>query len=751
MKKIFGTRIFALLLCLIVAVAVFASCDSSGGGDETTAGDGGNTTESISVSNVVVLTSASADSDTTAAAQILVDALRQYTGAEATVKNDAELENAEVTEILIGSTNRAQSGAVLADLNGQSGYVVKKVDNKIVINATSVLMLDDAVNYFVNNYVSGGSDGKFEIAKDLAYTYGSTGGISLLDAENKSQYKIVFSQTVEATGETVEDEFGNVVNDPDSGIDYVVPFIRDIVSKLKESTGTNIETDTDIMAAQDENLEILIGSTNRPETKSFQKGLAPNEYGYGVVGNKLVITGWGDYTTAMAIETFVEDYAQYLVDAEGGVKNLVMADGVKKVCVYDKWNADIPMFRGAELSSVLDMMYNGYYLYYEEATEQDYKEYLTQLEAEGYTLWQDNQIGGNLYATYYNTKVYLHAYYIASEKSVRIAVDHARSNELPPLEDNSPNCGEKVTELSITLFDFDGSTKNKGNGFIMTLEDGSFIIHDGGSDLSGVEAKELWNLLKSLNKREDRRIVIAAWIISHSHADHVQAFDHLLRDHYSELTLEKVIHSEASTTQIYKYYKGGHYVENSLPTRIMATNAVVYKAHTGQVFQIRNLRFEVILTTEDIHPYPVGGYNSSSLCTRFYVGEGEDLQTMMITGDVMTRASARLVSMYEDALKCDILQVAHHGLGGSVDLYKYCAPSVALYPHTQSQLKNHMGANNSYQWAVITRSLINQENVRLVIVADKGHKTIMLPLLGLTEDEEANEKLVDVLPRFDGK
>ena len=170
MRKSVLKSFFVICLCLVLAVAVFASCDSSGGGDETTAGGGGNTTESISVSNVVVLTSASADSDTTAAAQILVDALRQYTGAEATVKNDTELENAEVTEILIGSTNRAQSEAVLADLNGQSGYVVKKVDNKIVINATSVLMLDDAVNYFVNNYVSGGSDGKFEIAKDLAYT-----------------------------------------------------------------------------------------------------------------------------------------------------------------------------------------------------------------------------------------------------------------------------------------------------------------------------------------------------------------------------------------------------------------------------------------------------------------------------------------------------------------------------------------------------------------------------------------------------
>ena len=753
MKKLFGMRIFALLLCLVLALAVFVACDSSSGDDETTTGgQQGANTETVTVSNVVIVSSASADSETAAAVQILVDAIRQHTGVDATVKTDAELEDATKTEILVGSTNRAQSAGVLADLNGQSGYVVKKVDNKIVINATNVMMIDDAVSYFVNNYVSGGSEGKFEIAKDLAYTYGSKGGVSLLGADNTCQYKVVFGQDVEVAGETVEDEFGNIVNDPDSGIDYIVPFIRDIVAKIKTATGTDIATDTDLKAASDENLEILLGATNRPETKVFLKMLKPNEYGYCVIGNKLVIAGWGDYTSAMAIDAFVADCEQYLVDTDASSKNLVMADGVKKVYTYDKWIADIPMFSGGELSGTLDMMYDGYYLYYTNATEQSYKEYLTQLEAAGYDFWQDNRIGGNLYATYYNSKAIIHAYYIATENAVRVAVDHASKSELPLIEDTSPNYGEKVTELSFTMFDFDYKThKNKGNGFIITLEDGSFIIHDGGSNNGSTEDDELWKLLKHLNKRKDGKIVIAAWIISHSHADHTHAFNALLAEHYRELTLERVIHSEASDTQIYNYYKGGHYIAKTLPTRIVETQAFVHKAHTGQVFQIRNLKFEVVFTTEDIYPYPVGGYNSSSLCTRFFIGEGEEMQTMMITGDVMTRASERLSSMYGEALKCDILQVAHHGLGGSIEFYGYCAPSVALYPHTQSQLNSHMKPGNSYQWAVVTSSLMNQKNVVLVVVADQGHKTISLPLLGLTEDKQQNEKLVEVLPRFDGK
>ncbi|MBR2907197.1 MAG: hypothetical protein IKC26_04050 [Clostridia bacterium] len=752
MKKLFGMRIFALLLCLVLAVAVFVACDSSSGGDETTTGgQQGANTETVTVSNAVIVSSASADSDTSAAVQILVDAIRQYTGVDATVKTDAELEDATKTEILVGATNRAQSAGVLADLNGQSGYVVKKVDNKIVINATNVMMIDDAVNYFVNNYVSGGSEGKFEIAKDLAYTYGSTGGVTLLGADNKMQYKIVFSSNVQAAGRDIEDEAGNIINDPDLGIDYIVPFIREIVADIAAKTGVVISTDSDLKAADDKNLEVLIGATNRPETKAFLKTLKPNEYGYCVIGNKLVIAGWGDYTSAMAIDAFIADCEQYLVDTDSSAKNLVMADGVKKVYAYDKWNVDIPMFSGGELSGVVDMLYNGYYLYYTDATEQGYKEYITQLEAAGYDFWQDNQIGGNLYATYYNSKVIIHAYYIATENSVRVAVDHASRTELPPNEDTSPNYGPKVTESLFTMHDFDNSTGAWGNLFIMTLEDGSYIIHDGGSNPGNCESNELWNLLKHMNKREDGKIVIAAWVISHGHADHTSGMNSLLADHYRELILERVIHSEAATTQNYNFYKNGHYVVNTLPTRATQTQAIVHKAHTGQIFQIRNVKMEIMFTTEDNHPFIVGQYNSTSLNTRFYFSEGDDVQTMMITGDSQDHASARMVSMYEEALKCDALQVAHHGSGGSVALYKYCAPSIVLWPHGYWKIEDHLRPGNTGYYPVINQSLLNQENVILVIVADKGHKTIKVPLLGLSTDEKKNELLVEVLPRLDGK
>ena len=760
MKKLFGLRIFVLLLCIVLTVAVFASCDSSDGGgtsDSSSAeGNGGETTGGdpsilkIPMSDTVILTPASADEATNEAVQILVGALKQYTGADATVKTDAELENAETTEILIGATNRAQSASALEKLNGQNGFVVLKDGNKIVLNATHAVMLDDAVNYFVNNCVSSSSSGTLQLPADLSFAYGSTGGVTLLGEDNACQYKVLFSQNVDTKGSASDLEEGEI--DTSTGIDYIYKYVGMFNTEFSAKIGMSIEAEADKSTAEDGNLEILIGATNRPETKTFLKTLKPNEYGYGVVGNKLVIAGWGDYTSAMAVEFFLENCDAYLVDTEGDLKNLVMVEGERKTSAYTRWNVDIPFYQGGELMGVIDMVKYGYYLTYENATAEGYRAYLSQLEAAGFKFLQDNRIGDNLYATYYNSKVSIHAYYLSSDNTVRLAVDSLQFSELPPVEDTSPYYGEKVTDVSFTMHDFDTSIGNWGNCFIVTLEDGSFIVHDGGANDGSVEDEEIWKLLNHLNKRKDGKIVIAAYILSHGHSDHHDGFDALISKYGKDIILERIIHGEPGTTQNYRFYQNGHYATGSLETLAFKMQAPVHKAHSGQIFRIRNLDIEIVFSVETSYPTPPNAYNATSLITRFTAGEGENAQTLMILGDAQYSEAPRLVEIYGDELKCDILQVAHHGWGGSVDLYAHCAPSVVVWPGTYSTVDSQMKPTNNNGWAVINRSLCNQENVLLVVVADRGHKTIKIPLIGLTENEEENERLlVEVVERFDGK
>lgn len=50
--------------------------------------------------------------------------------------------------------------------------------------------------------------------------------------------------------------------------------------------------------------EILVGETNRPETQEFLDGLQMWQYGYALVGQKIVIAGHDDASTRLAVEEF---------------------------------------------------------------------------------------------------------------------------------------------------------------------------------------------------------------------------------------------------------------------------------------------------------------------------------------------------------------------------------------------------------------------------------------------------------------
>ena len=53
--------------------------------------------------------------------------------------------------------------------------------------------------------------------------------------------------------------------------------------------------------------EILIGGTNRPESKKFLSGLRSDDYGYALIGKKLAIAGRTEANTVKAIEAFEEN------------------------------------------------------------------------------------------------------------------------------------------------------------------------------------------------------------------------------------------------------------------------------------------------------------------------------------------------------------------------------------------------------------------------------------------------------------
>ena len=750
MKKRNGIRYLVLVLSLVLVIAVFASCNSSNqpsGTDEST--QGGETTQepaknvTISLADYKLLVPTVYTKAESSAASALLVGAQEALGAEFKefgedfVANEADIDP-NAFEILVGNTNRPESREALESLEGGIGYVVKLVGNKIVINASANGLIDDAVQYFLSEYVTKGANGSFEIPETLSYTYTGDGAAILNLATGESRYKLLFSESLDTTSGS--DEYDRV--------DYVVNYFVSLRSTMIEELDLDdVPIATDFYPVED--FEILLGRTTREETAVFLQNLKPNEYGFGVVGNKLVIAGWSDYTIGLAVELFKTKMSSFLVNTADGV-NLVLCEDDTTIEAYEPWNVDVPLYNAGRLDGAVELINNGYQAYYVDTNAEEYKAYLTTVTDAGYKLHQENQIGNNLYATFTNGKTMLHAYYTDYLGAVRVIVESTATAILPP---NTDNPGKKVTDVKLTLFDFDTASGNWGNCFIVTLEDGSFILHDGGADKGGRDSLELWNLLNRLNQREDGKIVIAAWIISHQHYDHFKnGYDTLSKYAGKNLVLEKILFNVPSPSLEYNSRNPNAYWKNgNFHTLKMKSGCQLIVMHTGQTIQIRNVKLEVVYTCDDIYPLPPEKFNNSAFVTRMTVGEGADAQTVIILGDAEEVACKIMSEMHGEAMKCDIVSVAHHGWGGSVQVYALCKPSVVVWPGTKSESDSQLKAGNTGYYPTIHQSLMNQSNVKMLVVGDYGHRTFTLPVKNLTNDRNANlNNLVTIWPREDG-
>ena len=170
---------------------------------------------------------------------------------------------------------------------------------------------------------------------------------------------------------------------------------------------------------------------------------------------------------------------------------------------------------------------------YTDATYSDVIEYISALTDKGYTKSELSEPNGNIFATLLDekSKGLLHISYLKHDKSLKIITD--------PLIESIYKTAEpsytKITDTSFAVIPLDYThrelTDGHGMCYIITLEDGRFIIIDGGYGdyLAGEIKKEprdseiIYNYLKYNNKR-DGGITVAAWIFTHPHADHYSAF-----------------------------------------------------------------------------------------------------------------------------------------------------------------------------------------------------------------------------------
>ena len=125
-------------------------------------------------------------------------------------------------------------------------------------------------------------------------------------------------------------------------------------------------------------------------------------------------------------------------------------------------------------------------------------------EDNDFELYGYNVLGTIHSATYTRGNNMYHIYWAEGESKLNI-VSSKNAGALPT---NAPEVTTGDVKTSVTQIQ---STEINGQGYVVQLADGSFIINDGGY---AHRVDELWDTLKTLNGSEEG-IIIRAWFITH--------------------------------------------------------------------------------------------------------------------------------------------------------------------------------------------------------------------------------------------
>ena len=395
------------------------------------------------------------------------------------------------------------------------------------------------------------------------------------------------------------------------------------------------------------------------------------------------------------------------------------AERISMECLYDEY--DLPEFTYGVEKGCYESSDGTLIGKFTSADEFAFERYFELLLKNGFTVYDRNTIESNRFATLVNDNTAVYLSWYKNTRTIRIIAEPR--HELCPLTDSTDG------EYDTLLTSMQGETvvSWEGMGFIIRLCDGSFVIIDGGmGDPESVDSDKLMNILLSQKADTDEKPVIAAWIFTHMHGDHIGVFGCFSIDHHDDVVIqrmyfnfpkdEEILASDSSYMLDDTIYRGTQF--RKCLTEYYPEVPVV-KLHSGNHFAVRNAEFEVLYAYDDLYPTNIvdGGMNENSLLLKMTC-EG---QTVLWTGDLGPNSTELVMSEYHDELQSDILQMAHHGINGSALFYARVNPTYALLPASDSGYAALMLALPQ------NVALAANPNLRQIISTSAGTYTMRLP------------------------
>ena len=496
--------------------------------------------------------------------------------------------------------------------------------------------------------------------------------------------------TEETTGESLNEDLLSLVENGVCNFTLITPDSsskteKNVVSTIRKSiialTGVEqVKLGTDWIRRGEEHdasaFEILIGQTNYNETAEVLNSTAYGAYSIRAVGNKIVITAWDNKSLMAAADRFVELMTGVLKE-----NNIILAGNLNEAKVIDNTLNKFPTVPNAKISHS-DNSYGCEQLIYSGVTETHFTDYCASLEAKGYTLYSDFSKGMVRTATYYNDEYTLNVVFEGYYKELNVILENYSEKKLPPKEQSYTKvCDTLLAQVGVEYKYSSDDAPQNGMCYVWRLEDGTFIILDGGFNYT-LGADNLYKVLQKLSPN-GQKPVVAAWLFSHFHSDHVGTFMKFASNYKTKFTLKSVIFHLPSE-EAFKKINSSWSAWNTIKPLVNYFGATIYIAHPGQTYHFANAKIDILYTMEMYSPAEFTYYNTSTVVFDVQFGEFN----MVMLGDTSEYSNPYIRNNYGTSLESEVVQVAHHGYdGGSWELYERINPLYVLWP---------VGNNNYY-------------------------------------------------------
>lgn len=322
-------------------------------------------------------------------------------------------------------------------------------------------------------------------------------------------------------------------------------------------------------------------------------------------------------------------------------------------------------------------------------------------------------------------------YWSQNEKLLRAVTDPSKN--LPAA---SPEKAAGECPVRLWQFETDHSLIDCGMCYIVQMSDYRFFVIDSAHLYSVNDDIRIYEFMRKRTP-SDRPVRVAGWFFSHGHSDHIVKFIDILR-YNKDIVIEGIYcniaptdHFSANTWDESEI----RHAEEFLEVTRSRSDIPMYTLHSGQRFFIGDSEFCVLCTHEDVWPDSLENYNDSSTVIMMYTNGN----SVCFPGDAGGEESRILETRFNGFLKCDIMQMAHHGhFGLSTEFYRRADAAVVLFPTTKIKYDEEFPHYEANRFAVA--------NAKHTFISSDGTVEFTFPLEGSTIRQFPDE----TFENFDG-